>query len=101
MALRPDQSPLDASVLGAVRAQPARDDRREPGTDDGSADLAAELAEMGLSSKASWYSSAVLYLVGGLLITVLYAIDRTAFQSGVFYLGCIAVVIGALCALAG
>jgi diguanylate cyclase (GGDEF)-like protein len=101
MTSRPDQSRLNASVLGAESAQPARDDRRAPGTDDGSADLAAELAEMGLSPKASWYSSAVLYLVGGLLITGLYAIDRTAFQSGVFYLGCIAVVIGVLCALAG
>jgi diguanylate cyclase (GGDEF)-like protein len=77
-----------------------RNDRRAPGTDDGSADLAAELAEMGLSPKASWYSSAVLYTVGGLLITVLYAIDRDAFATGVFYLGCIALVIGVLCALA-
>jgi diguanylate cyclase (GGDEF)-like protein len=101
MASRPDQSRLDASVPGVASAHPAREDRRAQGTDDGSADLAAELAEMGLSPKASWYSSAVLYCGGGLLITALYAIDRTAFQSGVFYLGCIAVVIGALCALAG
>src|ERR1700677_2379709 len=100
MASRPDQSRLDASVRGAARAQPACDDRRAPATDDGSADLAAELAEMGLSPKASWYSSAVLYTVGGLLITLLYAIDRTAFATGVFYLGCVALVIGVLCALA-
>jgi diguanylate cyclase (GGDEF)-like protein len=100
MASRPDQSRLDASVSVVPAAPGARDDRRAPGTDDGSADLAAELAEMGLSPNASWYSSAVLYLVGGLLITLLYAIDRTAFASGVFYLGAIAIVIGVLCALA-
>src|ERR1700685_327558 len=100
MASRPDQARLHASAVTAVRPQPVRDDRRAPGTDDGSADVSAELAEMGLSPKASWYSSAVLYTVGGLLITVLYAIDRDAFATGVFYLGCIALVIGVLCALA-
>jgi diguanylate cyclase (GGDEF)-like protein len=100
MALRPDQSRLDASHSGVEAETPAREDRRLSGTDDGSADLAAELAEMGLSPEASWYSSAVLYTVGGLLITVLYAIDRTAFATGVFYLGCIALVIGVLCTVA-
>ena len=72
-----------------------------PSADDGSADLAAELAEMGLSPKASWYSSAVLYGGGGLLVTVLYAIDPSIFAAGVFYLGCIAVLIGGFCILAG
>ena len=72
-----------------------------PSAEDGSADLAAELAEMGLSPKAAWYSSAVLYGGGGLLVTVLYAIDPTLFAAGVFYLGCIAVLIGALCIVAG
>ena len=100
MASRPDQSRLDASLSGVAAAHPEREDRRSPGTDDGSADLAAELAEMGLSPKASWYSSAVLYTVGGLLITLLYAIDRNAFAIGVFYLGCVALVIGVLCAIA-
>jgi diguanylate cyclase (GGDEF)-like protein len=72
-----------------------------PNADDGSADLAAELAEMGLSARAAWYSSAVLYGVGGLLVTMLYVIDSALFPPGVFYLGSIAIVIGALCVLAG
>ncbi len=56
---------------------------------------------MGLSPRTAWNSSAVLYGGGGLLVTLLYAIDPATFASGVFYLGCVAVAIGALCILAG
>jgi len=34
--------------------------------------------------------------VGGLLVTGLYTIDPALFPRGVFYLGCFAIVIGAL-----
>ena len=101
MAPRPDEPRLDTSLFGAGGARGARHAWWVPSAEDGSADLAAELAEMGLSPKAAWYSSAVLYGGGGLLVTVLYAIDPTLFAAGVFYLGCIAVLIGALCIVAG
>lgn len=105
MTSRPDASPLDDARVGGADALRARDalrvPLRVPNADDGSADLAAGLAEMGLSPKAAWYSSAALYGGGGLLVTLLYAIDSTMFAQGVFYLGCIAIVIGALCVLAG
>ena len=69
--------------------------------DDGSADLAAGLAEIGLTPKAAWYSAAVLWGAGGLLVTGLYTIDPALFPRGVFYLGCIAIVIGALSLFGG
>jgi diguanylate cyclase (GGDEF)-like protein len=68
--------------------------------DDGSADLAAGLAEMGLTPRAGWYSSAVLYGGGGLLVMSLYAINPAMFARGVFYLGCFAIVAAALCLFA-
>jgi diguanylate cyclase (GGDEF)-like protein len=69
--------------------------------DDGAADLAAGLAEMGLSHKAAWYSGALLYGVGGLLTSVLYAFSLAVMPRGVFYLGVLAMVIAMLCLLAG
>jgi diguanylate cyclase (GGDEF)-like protein len=69
--------------------------------DHGSADLAAGLAEIGLTPKAAWYSAAVLWGAGGLLVTGLYTIDPTLFPRGVFYLGCIAIAIGALSLFGG
>jgi diguanylate cyclase (GGDEF)-like protein len=86
---------LDAS--GRARAER----QRGSNTDQGSADLAAGLAEMGLEPKTAWYSSAVLYLGGGLLVTGLYTIDSSLFARGVFYLGCLAIAIGVLCVFAG
>ena len=74
MASRPELSRLDASADGAPGPRRARNPRRAQGADDGSADLAAELAEIGLSPKAAWYSSAVLYGGGGVLVTALYAV---------------------------
>ena len=68
--------------------------------DDGSADLAAGLAEMGLTPRAGWYSSAALYGGGGLLVTSLYAVDPATFPRGIFYLGCFAIVTAALCLFA-
>jgi diguanylate cyclase (GGDEF)-like protein len=70
--------------------------RRFSNTDDGSADLAAGLAEIGLTPKAAWYSAAVLWGAGGSLITGLYAINPSLFPRGVLYLGYVAIVIGAL-----
>jgi diguanylate cyclase (GGDEF)-like protein len=75
--------------------------QRFSNADDGSADLAAGLAEIGLTPKAAWYSAAVLWGAGGLLVTGLYTIDPALFSRGVFYLGCIAVVIGALSLFGG
>jgi diguanylate cyclase (GGDEF)-like protein len=75
--------------------------QRVPNADDGSADLAAGLAEIGLTPKAAWYSAAVLWGVGGLLVTGLYTIDPAPFPRGVFYLGCFAIVIGGLSLLGG
>ena len=71
-----------------------------PAADDGSADLAAELAVMGLTYRAAWYTSAVLYGSGGLLVTLLYAINPALLSRGVFYLGCIAIAIAMLCLFA-
>jgi len=75
--------------------------QRFSSVDDGSADLAAGLAEIGLTPKAAWYSAAVLWGAGGLLITGLYAIDSALFPGGVFYLGCTAIVIGVLSLFGG
>jgi diguanylate cyclase (GGDEF)-like protein len=75
--------------------------RRVSNADDGSADLAAGLAEIGLTPKAAWYSAAVLWGVGGLLVTVLYTIDPALFPRSVFYLGCFAIVIGAVSLFGG
>jgi diguanylate cyclase (GGDEF)-like protein len=78
----------------------AADHRRGSNTDQGATDLAAQLAEMGLTRTAAWYAGAVLYCGGGLLITGLYAISPALVPLGVFYLGSIALVIGVLCVLA-
>jgi hypothetical protein len=75
--------------------------QRVSNADDGSADLAAGLAEIGLTPKAAWYSAAVLWGVGGLLVTGLYTIDPAPFPSGVFYLGCFAIAIGGLSLFGG
>lgn len=80
---------------------PARAERqRAPNHDDGSANLAAGLAEMGLSPNAAWYSSVVLYGVGGLVVTGLYTVNPNLFPRGVFYLGYCALLIAALQLLA-
>jgi diguanylate cyclase (GGDEF)-like protein len=71
-----------------------------PKADDGSADLAAGLAEIGLTPSAGWFAATVLYGGGGLLVMSLYAIDPTQFPRGVLYLGCIAIVAAALCLFA-
>src|ERR1700730_10140466 len=92
--------PLGAA--GSPRDQDAvAGPRRASKADEGSADLAAGLAEVGLSPKAAWYSSAVLYGGGGLLVALLYAIDSAIFPPGVFALGLTAIVIGGLCVFAG
>jgi diguanylate cyclase (GGDEF)-like protein len=96
-------------TLHARYVDPSRPPRRQRGdrhaavgrqrpanTDDGAADLAAGLAEIGLTPKAAWYSAAVLWCSGGVLVTGLYTIDPSLFPRGVFYLGCVAIVIGAL-----
>ena len=101
MASRPNASRADDARLGVVDPLHERAALHVPNADDGSADFAAGLAELGLSPKAAWYSSAALYGGGGLLVTLLYAIDSTMFARGVFYLGCVAIVIGALCVFAG
>src|SRR5271155_2017867 len=94
MSRRTDESTL-ADRAAAVEG------RRVSHADDGSADLAAELAQMGLSPRAAWYSSAVLYGVGGLLVTGLHVIDASLVPRDVFYIGYVAMAIGALCLLAG
>jgi diguanylate cyclase (GGDEF)-like protein len=105
MARMHDGPRLDEAYLGAGGPPGDHDapvqHQRGSNVDDGSADLTAELAELGLSARAAWYSGAVLYGVGGLLVTVLYRINPALFSSGVFYLGYIAIVIAALCLLAG
>lgn len=67
--------------------------------DQSAAELDAELAEIGLSPKASWYTSAALYGGGGLLVTVTDAIQPRLFPSGLLYLSSVAVVMGAMCLL--
>jgi diguanylate cyclase (GGDEF)-like protein len=79
-----------------LRVRGADSDRLAAHVDQGSDDLAAGLAEIGLTPKAAWYSAAVLWTGGGLLFTVLYAIDPALFPRGVFFLGCIATAIGVL-----
>jgi diguanylate cyclase (GGDEF)-like protein len=107
-----DEPSLDEASVGVddrsralADARHARDARaghqRSSSVDDGSADLAAGLAEIGLTPKAAWYSAAVLWGAGGLLVTGLYAIDSALFPRGVFYLGCIAIVIGVLSLFGG
>ncbi len=100
MAQRRDESPLDDAPLGVGAPLGDRDALRAPNADDGSADLSAELAELGLTPRGAWCSSAVLYGGGGLLVTSLYAIDPAIFPRGVFYLGCFAIVAAALCLFA-
>jgi diguanylate cyclase (GGDEF)-like protein len=96
---------VDGPTLALAGLRHARDapggHQRASRVDDGSADLAAGLAEIGLTPKAAWYSAAVLWGAGGLLVTVLYAIDPALFPRGVFYLGCIAIVIGVLSLFGG
>jgi diguanylate cyclase (GGDEF)-like protein len=77
------------------------DQQRGSNADHGSADLAARLGEMGLTHKVAWFAGAMLYGGGGLLVTGLYTISPALVPRGVFYLGCIAIVIGALCVFAG
>jgi diguanylate cyclase (GGDEF)-like protein len=55
---------------------------------------------MGLTPRAGWYSAAVLYGGGGLLVTGLYAINSGLFPRDIFYLGCFAIVAAALCLFA-
>jgi len=100
MSQSPDRSEPDNARAGTGSRARDRGAVRLPGADDGSAELAAGLAEIGLSPKAAWYSSAFLYGSGGLVVTLLYVIDPTLFARGVFYLGCSAIVIGILCLLA-
>jgi len=69
--------------------------------DNGSDDLGAGLAEMGLSPRAAWYSSVALYGSGGLVVTGLYTLNPALFPRGIFYLGCSSLVIAAFCLLGG
>jgi diguanylate cyclase (GGDEF)-like protein len=100
-----DQASVDGRAPSLADSLQARNaplgHQRFASVDDGSADLAAGLAEIGLTPKAAWYSAAVLWGAGGLLITGLYAIDSALFPGGVFYLGCIAIVIGVLSLFGG
>lgn len=68
-------------------------DRRRSSSDEGAADVVAELADLGLSNSAAWYASAVLYGVGGSLIVALFAINHQVFPVGVAYLGVFAIVV--------
>ncbi|MHB8492607.1 MAG: diguanylate cyclase [Solirubrobacteraceae bacterium] len=63
--------------------------------DQASADFAAGLADLGLSYKTSWYSSAVLYGVGGSLCAGLYTLDHSLMPAAISYLGWIALGISA------
>lgn len=63
---------------------------------DGSADFARGLAELGISYKTSWYASVTLYGVGGALCAVLYLVDHSLMPPGIFYLGCFALIIAGL-----
>jgi len=76
---------------------PHQRDRR---IDRSSADLAAGLAEIGLTPKAAWYSAAALWGAAGLLAIGLYVIGAAWFPRDGFYLGCVAVVTAVL-SLAG
>src|SRR5271155_5037057 len=78
-------------------AMPHQRDRR---IDRSSADLAAGLAEIGLTPKAAWYSAAALWGAAGLLAIGLYVIGAAWFPRDGFYLGCVAVVTAVL-SLAG
>ncbi|MDE3069414.1 MAG: diguanylate cyclase, partial [Acidobacteriota bacterium] len=73
---------------------------RDRTRDDGRADLLAELSDMGLSQKAAWYSSAVLYGGGGLLVSALATASSHLFPSGLSYLGYVALAMGVLCLVA-
>jgi diguanylate cyclase (GGDEF)-like protein len=59
-------------------------------------ELTAELAEVGLSSRAGWYSSMLLYLTGGSVAVLSYLFFPDMVPAGVAYLGVFAMLLGAL-----
>ncbi|MFT4048284.1 MAG: GGDEF domain-containing protein [Solirubrobacterales bacterium] len=63
---------------------------------EGSADVNAELAEIGLSNKSGWYASIVLYGVGGLVTVAAGLLRPEVVPMGVTYLGCMAVLLSLL-----
>src|SRR5271170_283307 len=76
-------------------------DRRTASGDDGAEDFSASLAELGLSQKTGWYSSAVLYGVGGSLVTALSIVAPHLVPRGVAVLSGFAIVVAALCLVGG
>lgn len=66
---------------------------------EGAADVNAELAEIGLSSKSGWYASTVLYGVGGLVTLAAGLLRPDLVPSGVTYLAILAILLSGLSAL--
>jgi diguanylate cyclase (GGDEF)-like protein len=89
-----------ASASGGGWARGRRGERARPAPDQGSADLDAALAELGLSQKASWYTSAALYGGGGVLVTIVDALQPALFPPGLLYLAMVAMSMGAICLFA-
>jgi diguanylate cyclase (GGDEF)-like protein len=96
-----DIDPMASNAATDATATLPAAGRRDASIDHDAADLAAGLAEIGLTPKAAWYSAAVLWVGGGLLFTGLHTIDPTAFPRVVFYLGWIAIPIGLLSLVGG
>lgn len=63
---------------------------------EGAADVNAELAEIGLSSKSGWYASILLYGVGGIVTVLLGLLRPELVPTGVTILGGFAIVLAVL-----
>lgn len=57
------------------------------------ADVNAELAEIGLSSKSGWYASILLYGVGGVVTVTVSLLRPDIVPTGVLYLGICAIIL--------
>lgn len=67
---------------------------------EGSADINAEMAEIGLSVKSGWYASVVLYGSGGLVTVIAGLLLPQTVPLGVTLLGCFAMLLSGLAGLA-
>jgi diguanylate cyclase (GGDEF)-like protein len=99
--IQPRRPPTDQNAPVDHQPRVRTTGQPDASRNDGSDNLAAELAQLGIKPRAAWYVTAVLYGSGGLLVALLYRIDPALFPRGLFYLGCTSVVIGTLCLLAG
>jgi diguanylate cyclase (GGDEF)-like protein len=62
-------------------------------------ELSAEMAEVGLSSRAGWYASVLLYGAGGIVAMLAALLRPDIVPAGIGYLGVLSVVLAALSAV--